>query len=119
MMTHEPACFRTSRVRRYACLPFPCLHPFGTGASDGPTCLELCHISDLGPHLDPSVSEHFPDSTQTHHYPCVNKYSPSLSFILLLYDFLSSHHYSVIPSSIDYLHTLRPLHTIPLDTIII
>jgi hypothetical protein len=49
----------------------------------------LCHILDLGPHLDSSVSEHFPDSTWTHHYLCVNVYSLSLSFILLLYDFLS------------------------------
>ena len=88
-------------------------------AIEGVDVVGGCHISDLGLHPDPSISEHFPDSTRTHHYLCVNIYSLSLSFILLLYDFLSSCHYSIIPSSIDYLRTLRPLHTIPLDTIII
>ena len=90
-------------------------HSCGPLLNEGP----WCHISDLGPHPDPSISEHFPDSTRTLHYLCVNVYSLSLSFILLLYDFLSSRHYSIILSSIDYLRTLRPLHTIPLDTIII
>ena len=74
----------------------------------------ICHISDLRPHPDLSISKHLLDSTWTHHYLCVNIYSLSLSFIFLLYDFLSSHHYTIIPSSIDYLCTLCPLHMTPI-----